>query len=137
MIYGIGTDIVEIRRIKDILENTPKFIEKVFGKNEIEYLKSRNLRPEYVAGRFAAKEAVSKAMGTGFRGFEIKDIEIESTALGKPIAVLKGKAKLLMQKQGEYKIHLSISHGLDSAIAYAILEVEESENSNIRGNEEY
>ena len=136
MIYGIGTDIVEIRRIKDILENTPKFIEKVFGKNEIEYLKSRNLRPEYVAGRFAAKEAVAKAMGTGFRGFEIKDIEIESTALGKPIAVLKGKAKLLIQKHGEYKIHLSISHGLDSAIAYVILEVEESESSNIRGNEE-
>jgi len=133
MIYGIGTDIVEIRRIKEILENNPKFIERVFGKNEIEYLKRRNLRPEYVAGRFAAKEAVAKAMGTGFSGFEIKDIEIESTALGKPIAVLKGKAKLLIQKYGEYKIHLSISHGMDSAVAYVILEVEESENSNIRG----
>ena len=136
MIYGIGTDIVEIRRIKDILENTPKFIEKVFGKNEIEYLKGRNFRPEYVAGRFAAKEAVAKAMGTGFRGFEIKDIEIESTALGKPIVVLKGKAKLLIQNYGEYKIHLSISHGIDSAIAYVILEVEQGENSNIRGYEE-
>jgi len=76
---------------------------------------------------------VAKAMGTGFSGFEIKDIEIESTALGKPIAVLKGKAKLLIQKYGEYKIHLSISHGMDSAVAYVILEVEESENSNIRG----
>ncbi|MBC8060618.1 MAG: holo-ACP synthase [Clostridiaceae bacterium] len=135
MIYGIGTDIVEIRRIKEILENTPKFIEKIFGKNEIEYLKRRNFRPEYVAGRFAAKEAVAKAMGTGFSGFEIKDIEIESTALGKPIAVLKGKAKLIIQKHGKYKIHLSISHGLDNAVAYAILEVDESENTNIRGDE--
>jgi len=125
MIYGIGTDIVEIRRIKDILEKTPKFMEKVFGEDEIEYLKKRNLRPEYVAGRFAAKEAVAKAMGTGFSGFDIKDIEIKSTALGKPIAVLKGKAEELIQKYGQYKIHLSISHGIDSAIAYAILEIEE------------
>lgn len=148
MIYGIGTDIVEIRRIKDILENNIKFLDKVFNKNEIEYLKSRNLRPEYVAGRFAAKEAVAKAMGTGFRGFDVKDIEIESTVLGKPIVVLKGKAKLLIQKQGEYKIHLSISHGIDSAIAYVILEVSNdnkvlsntggssNEDSNFRNNEE-
>lgn len=135
MIYGIGTDIVEIRRIKDILENNIKFLDKVFNKNEVEYLKSRNLRPEYVAGRFAAKEAVAKAMGTGFRGFDVKDIEIESTVLGKPVVVLKGKAKLLVQKQGDYKIHLSISHGIDSAIAYVILEVETNEDSNIRNNE--
>lgn len=146
MIYGIGTDIVEISRIKDILDNNIKFLDKVFNKNEIEYLKSRNLRPEYVAGRFAAKEAVAKAMGTGFRGFDVKDIEIESTVLGKPIVVLKGKAKLLIQKQGEYKIHLSISHGLESAIAYVILEVTNDivlpnnintdENSKLRNNEE-
>jgi holo-[acyl-carrier protein] synthase len=146
LIYGIGTDIVEISRIKDILDNNIKFLDKVFNKNEIEYLKSRNLRPEYVAGRFAAKEAVAKAMGTGFRGFDVKDIEIESTVLGKPIVVLKGKAKLLIQKQGEYKIHLSISHGLESAIAYVILEVTNDivlpnnintdENSKLRNNEE-
>lgn len=136
MIYGIGTDIVEIVRIKDILENNIKFLDKVFTKNEIEYLKSRNLRPEYVAGRYAAKEAVAKAMGTGFRGFDVKDIEIESTVLGKPVVVLKGKAKLLVQKQGEYKIHLSISHGRDNAIAYVILEVEANEDSNFRNNEE-
>ncbi len=113
-----------------MLENNPKFLEKVFGKNEIEYLRSRNLRPEYVAGRFAAKEAVSKAMGTGFRGFEFKDIEIDSTVTGKPVVILKGKAKLLIQKQGEYKVHLSISHGLDSAVAYAIMEIDENEGSN-------
>ena len=75
-------------------------------------------------------------MGTGFRGFDFKDIEIDSTALGKPIVILRGKAKLLIQKHGEYKIHLSISHGMDSAIAYSILEVETSENINIGNNEE-
>lgn len=128
MIYGIGTDIVEIDRIKNILKDTPKFIEKIFSKHEIEYLKSRNMRPEYVAGRFASKEAVSKAMGTGFRGFDFKDIEIDSTALGKPVVILRGKAKLLAQKNGKYKIHLSISHSVQNAIAYAIMEVDACEN---------
>ena len=77
-----------------------------------------------MAGRFAAKEAVAKALGTGFRGFDFKDIEIDRTTLGKPIVILKGKAKLIAKKEGQYNIHLSISHGEDSAVAYAILEVE-------------
>ncbi|MEG0772770.1 holo-ACP synthase [Clostridium sp.] len=123
MIIGVGVDIIEIRRIKAALEKSNAFLQKVFTSSEIEYLKGRNLRPEYVAGRFAAKEAVSKALGTGFRGFEFKDIIIESTTLGKPIVVLKGKAKLIAKKEGEYNIHLSISHGEDNAIAYAVLEV--------------
>jgi len=123
VIVGIGVDIVEIRRIKDILERNDKFLEKIFTTKEIEYLKARNLRPEYVAGRFAAKEAVSKALGTGFRGFNFRDIIIESTILGKPIVTLEGEAKNISNKNGDTAIHLSISHGCDSAIAYAILEV--------------
>lgn len=123
MILGVGVDIIEIRRIKSALEKNNSFLEKIFVNTEIEYLKSRNLRPEYIAGRFAAKEAVSKALGTGFRGFDFKDIIIESTTLGKPIVVLKGKAKLIAQKNGEYNLHLSISHGEDNAVAYAVLEV--------------
>lgn len=122
MIIGVGVDIVEIRRIKEALDRTENFVEKLFSKEEIEYLKSRGLRPEYVAGRFAAKEAIAKALGTGFRGFNIKDIVIDRTALGKPIVVFKGKAKLIAQKYGDYKVHLSISHGEDNAIAYALLE---------------
>ena len=123
MIVGIGVDIVEIRRIKDILERNDKFLEKIFTIKEIEYLKARNLRPEYVAGRFAAKEAVSKALGTGFRGFNFRDIIIESTTLGKPAVTLEGEAKNIANKNGNTTIHLSISHGCDSAIAYAVLEV--------------
>jgi holo-[acyl-carrier protein] synthase len=122
MIIGVGVDIVEIRRIKEAVDRNDNFIEKLFDKEEIEYLKSRGMRPEYIAGRFAAKEAVAKALGTGFRGFNFKDIVIDRTALGKPIVVLKGKAKLAAHKNGEYKIHISISHGQDSAIAYAVLE---------------
>jgi holo-[acyl-carrier protein] synthase len=137
LILGIGVDIIEIRRIKDGITKHANFIDKMFSKNEIEYLKSRNLRAEFVAGRFAAKEAVSKALGTGFSGFEFKDIEIDRTAAGKPIVVLKGKAKMIAQKYGNYKIHLSISHGVDNAIAYAIMEVDKLEDCNVRNNEEH
>jgi len=124
LIMGVGTDIVEIGRIKNAIDANSRFLEKIFTTTELEYLKSRNLRPEYVAGRFAAKEAVAKALGTGFRGFDFKDIEIDRTTLGKPIVILKGKAKLIAKKEGQYNIHLSISHGQDSAVAYAIWEVE-------------
>lgn len=136
LILGVGVDIVEIRRISEVMSKHPNFIDKMFSKNEMVYLKSRNLRPEFVAGRFAAKEAVSKALGTGFSGFEFKDIEVDRTAAGKPIVVLKGKAKLIAQKYGDYKIHISISHGEDSAIAYAIMEVDQIEDCNFRNDEE-
>lgn len=126
MIIGVGTDIVEIRRIKNAMVANSRFLEKIFTTTELEYLTSRNLRPEYVAGRFAAKEAVAKALGTGFRGFDFKDIEIDRTTLGKPIVILKGKAKLIAKKEGKYNIHLSISHGEDSAVAYAIFEVDKN-----------
>lgn len=122
-------DIVEIRRIKEAIGKHVNFIDRVFSKNEIEYLKNRNLRPEFVAGRFAAKEAVVKAMGTGFRGFDLKEVEIDRAASGKPSVILRGKAKLMANKCGNYKIHLSISHGVDNAIAYAIMEVDEIEDS--------
>lgn len=130
-------DIVEIRRIKDAIDKHLNFVDRIFSKNEVEYLKSRSLRPEFVAGRFAAKEAVSKALGTGFSGFDFKDIEIDRTAAGKPIVVLKGKAKLIAQKYGDYKIHVSISHGIDNAIAYAVMEVDKLEDCNCRNNQEY
>ncbi len=135
MINGIGVDIIEISRIKRAIERNANFINKMFSKNEIEYLKSRNMRAESVAGRFAAKEAVAKALGTGFRGFDFKDIEIDITTLGKPIVLLKGKAKKMDKRWGKYKIHLSISHSRENAIAYAILEVYDDEDSNITENE--
>lgn len=128
MIIGIGTDIIEIKRIECALERNSSFINKLFTENEIDYLKSRKMRPESVAGRFAAKEAVSKALGTGIRGFEFKDIEIDKNTLGKPIVSLRGEAKKLGEKLGNYKIHLSISHSKENAIAYAVLEVIEDEN---------
>ncbi|CAG7839482.1 4'-phosphopantetheinyl transferase [Clostridium novyi B str. ATCC 27606] len=137
MIIGIGTDIVEIERIEKAINRNLNFINKLFTKNEIEYFKSRNMRSEFIAGRFAAKEAVSKALGTGFRGFEFKDIEIENNILGKPMVNLKGKAKKMDKKWGNYKIHLSISHGRENAIAYAVLEVVDNGNYNSSKDEGY
>lgn len=123
MIVGIGVDIVEIRRIEAAMNRTSGFLEKIFTDSELEHLKSRNLRSEYIAGRFAAKEAVAKALGTGFRSFNFKDIIVENTTLGKPIVTLNGNADLIAKKMGDYNLQLSISHGEDNAIAYAILEV--------------
>lgn len=123
LILGVGVDIVEIDRIKNAVDKHLNFMNRLFSKEEIEYLNSRNCRPEFIAGRFAAKEAVSKALGTGFSGFDFKDILIDRTAAGKPIVILKGKAKLIAKKYGSYKIHLSISHEISNAVAFAVMEV--------------
>jgi holo-[acyl-carrier protein] synthase len=122
LILGIGVDIVEIKRINVIMEKNKSFLHKIFNKEEIVYFEKRMLRPEHVAGGFAAKEAVAKALGTGFRGFGFKDIIITRNALGKPEVKLLGMAREIALKKGEYIFHLSISHGQDSAIAYAVLE---------------
>lgn len=123
MIVGIGTDIVEMDRIKKILEiNKDGFLNKIFTDEELKFLEERNMRTEFVAGRYAAKEAVSKALGTGIRGFSFKDIQVFNDDLGKPYVVLTGGAEEIRLRLESGKIHLSISHGRDNAIAYAILE---------------
>lgn len=123
LIVGVGIDIIEISRIRDATEKNASFIEKIYTENEIEYLKSRNFRPEYLAGRFAAKEAISKALGTGIFQYSMKEIEIDRNVNGKPVVILRGKAKQIAQKFGDYKVHISISHSRENAVAYAILEV--------------
>lgn len=125
LISGIGVDIIEINRIKDAVERNSNFINRIFNSEEIEYFKSKDMRPEFIAGKFAAKEAVAKAMGTGFSGFDIKDIVIEKLTSGKPEVKLVGKASEIIQQMGKYKFHLSISHSNENAVAYAILEVED------------
>ena len=73
-ILGIGIDIVEIKRIEDALNKNKRFLDKLFTKEEIKYFESRNFKIETIAGNFAAKEAISKAMGTGIRNFNFIDI---------------------------------------------------------------
>lgn len=123
MILGIGADIVEISRIEKAVNDNPKFLSRVFTDKEIQYLKSKAFKSESLAGNFAAKEAISKALGTGFRGFSFKDIEVLRDALGKPEVILYKEAHSIAASKGEYKVHISISHNRENAIAYAILEV--------------
>lgn len=122
MIIGIGTDIIEINRIENAVKRTNGFINKLFTKNEIEMFESKGFKSEVIAGNFAAKEAISKAIGTGFRGFGVKDIEVLRDELGKPIVNLSNKVYTVMKRKN-VNIHLSISHSRNNAIAYAVMEV--------------
>lgn len=122
MIVGIGTDIIEIERIEKVVKNNKKFLIKSFTEKELEFFQQRNYRTEVVAGNFAAKEAISKALGTGFRGFGLKDIEIVRNEIGKPIAYLYGKAKEIADRYGTYNLQISISHNKSTVIAYCIIE---------------
>ncbi|AOR24679.1 holo-ACP synthase [Clostridium taeniosporum] len=122
MIKGIGTDIVEIERMNKAIENNINFISRYFTENEIQYFKSRKFKANTIAGNFAGKEAISKALGSGFRGFGLKDIEILRDDLGKPIVNLSNKLYEKFDLKN-HNIFVSISHSNTDAIAYAIIEV--------------
>lgn len=122
MIIGIGTDIIEISRIKQAIERNKNFKQKLFTSQEQNYFKQINDRVESVAGSFAAKEAISKALGTGFRNFGMEDIEILRDSLGKPNAILLGEAKILGEQLGIETIRVTISHCKQYAVAFAIIE---------------
>ncbi|EPB8166320.1 holo-ACP synthase [Clostridium perfringens] len=128
MIIGIGVDIIEIERVRQAIQNNKNFLSKLFTEREIDYFISRNMNSEVIAGNFAAKEAVSKALGTGIRGFSFKDIEILRNELGKPEVILHNGANLIENKlvgnNNSLRVHLSISHNNSSAIAYSVLEGE-------------
>ncbi len=121
MIIGIGTDIIEISRIERAIQRTNTFIERSFTYDEIAYFKLKGFKGNVVAGNFAAKEAISKAIGTGFRGFGLKDIEVLRNELGKPVVNLSDKIYKLLETK-EFNMHVSISHSKENAIAYAIME---------------
>ena len=128
MIIGIGVDIIEIERVRQAIQNNKNFLSKLFTERELDYFISRNMNSEVIAGNFAAKEAVSKALGTGIRGFSFKDIEILRNELGKPEVILHSGANLIGNKlvgnNNSLRIHLSISHNNSNAIAYSVLEGE-------------
>ncbi|WP_415296486.1 holo-ACP synthase [Clostridium perfringens] len=128
MIIGIGVDIIEIERVRQAIQNNKNFLSKLFTEREIDYFISRKMNSEVIAGNFAAKEAISKALGTGIRGFSFKDIEILRNELGKPEVILHNGANLIGNKlvgnNNSLRVHLSISHNNSSAIAYSVLEGE-------------
>ena len=93
-IFGIGTDIIEISRIKKNLESE-RFLKRIFTDNEIKYFESRGMKRESIAATFSAKEAISKAVGTGIRGFKFNDIEVLRDEKGRPYVIAHGNFKKL------------------------------------------
>lgn len=124
MIIGNGIDITEVGRIKRNLENE-RFLLKIYTLKEIEYLKKRKFNPQTAAGYFAAKEAVSKCLGTGFKTFGPRHIEILKDTDGKPIVNLYSNALKIAKEKNIDCIHLSITHIKEYALAYAIAESKE------------
>ena len=125
-IFGIGTDIINIKRMeKSIKKNGDNFINKVFSKNEISYCKKKKNPFPFYAKRFAAKEALSKALGTGIRkGIKFKNIEITNDNFGKPSIELKGTTAAFLKKKiktKKYDIHLSLSDDIPWAQATVII----------------
>jgi phosphopantetheine--protein transferase-like protein len=123
MIFGIGTDIVEIKRIKAAICRNPKFPERLFTEKELEYYRKKDMKAQHIAGGFSAKEAVLKALGTGLRGFRWKDIEILRGPAGKPMVRFGGSVKQFAEDNGIGIIHVTISHSKDFATAMAVAEV--------------
>jgi len=117
---GIGIDIIEIERIKDAILSKTRFKNRFFTEGEIAYCELHKSPWAHYAGRFAAKEAIVKALGTGFRGFKWQDIEIVKDELGKPKVVLHNQANKLAQEEGITEIMISISHSRDYAVANAV-----------------
>jgi holo-[acyl-carrier protein] synthase len=121
-IYGIGTDIVECLRIAQMIERHGElFITRVYTEHEIEYCQSRKQATQHFAGRWAAKEAVLKALGTGWRrGISWRDVEIRNERSGSPTVALRGGARDYMEQQKISQVLVSISHCRTHATAYAI-----------------
>ncbi len=124
MIVGIGVDIVTIERIARIRErHGERFSEKIFTPEETSYCLSRKNSNEHFAARFAAKEAVMKALGTGWsRGVGFRTIEVIREEDGPPQIMLHGGAKEHASHLGVSRIHISLSHTRGMAIAQAVLE---------------
>ena len=125
-IFGIGTDIVNIKRMDNSLKKHGKnFKNRIFSSSEIKYCENKKNPSSFYAKRFAAKEAFSKALGTGIKGNIIfKNIEIRNNKNGKPSIKLNGYVDHYLKKQirnKKYSIHLSLSHDKPWAQATVII----------------
>ncbi len=123
IIQGIGVDVVDVRRLKETLAKQGKaFRDKVFTEKEIEYCEGKKNPHEHFAARFAAKEAVGKAMQTGWRGeFRWKDVEVINEPSGAPKIVLYREVAETLR---DCTIHLSLSHTENTVVAFAVIETQ-------------
>ena len=119
MIYGIGTELIEVERVKKAYEKE-SFRKKIFTEQEQQLIADNAQR---AAGNFAVKESVVKAFGTGFRTISANDIEVLRDSLGKPYVMLYGPAKDQAEEAGILQIHVSISNTKEYALGYVVMEV--------------
>lgn len=120
MIVGIGVDAVEVQRFRQVLQRTPSVKTRMFTATELEYVAPQSDSAPSLAARFAAREAVMKALGVGLGAFDFHDVWVEHGASGQPILRVTGRAQQLAQAQGVGQWHLSITHTAQTAIAYVI-----------------
>ena len=124
---GLGVDIVDIARMRRILERTPSFARKVYSDEERAYCLDKATPEVHFATRFAAKEAVVKALGTGFSGgIGVRDIEVRRTSKGRPYVVLSGRAKEVARELGVRELPISLSYTHTEAVACAMAITEAS-----------
>ncbi|MEZ6065744.1 MAG: holo-ACP synthase [Planctomycetaceae bacterium] len=122
VVLGIGTDIIEVVRIGEMIERHGEvFLQRVYTEREIRYCQRRKAAMQHYAGRWAAKEAVMKTLGTGFsKGVGFRDIEVTSLKSGRPILELHGGAAEVAKKLGIDEVLITISHCRAYATATAI-----------------
>ncbi|WP_314024551.1 holo-ACP synthase [Filifactor alocis] len=122
MVKGVGVDIVSIKRMSNLCSKHPRTIDRLFTEKEKYYFKQKNNSIETIASFFAVKESVAKALGTGFVGFSMKDIEIFHDSYGKPYVTLYSNARMALEEKEISYVHISISHERDNAIAFCVME---------------
>ena len=124
MILSIGVDIIEVYRIRESIARTPQFAERVYTAAEREYCESKGVAAaQSYAARFAAKEAFLKALKTGWRGkISWHDIEVVSGEDGVPDLIITGEAAVILKERGADRVHISLSHTTDHAVAQVLLE---------------
>lgn len=122
MVIGIGCDIIEIERISRAIARVA-FVRRVYTAEEIAYCQGRGQQTAAsFAARFAAKEAVLKALGTGLRGGKLQEIAVTNNALGRPEVHLSGYFAELAEQLGVKNIRISLSHSKEMAMAYVVME---------------
>jgi holo-[acyl-carrier protein] synthase len=123
VIFGVGTDIIEVARMEKMAAKGMQYLETIFTKKERDYCETKVRKSEHYAARYAAKEAFLKALGTGWRnGLAFCDIEIINDDLGKPQVFLHGEVKIFFERHQIRQTAISMSHIKEIAIAVVILE---------------
>lgn len=123
MVIGLGSDIVSVRRIAGIASRRSGFAGRILTQLEMDIYEERRRSPEFLAGRFAAKEAFLKALGTGLgSGILFSDIEISPGTSGAPLISFRGRAMESFSRIGGKKAFVSISHEREYALAVAMIE---------------